>query len=288
MLRFMNIIKTCRKFSGYQAVLALQKGSQRSKFNRLFYGAPTIMGLWTLKSVKDDKKPTEEAMRETLLIKADALFDQGLYKQLYDLLSNYKDSKDVEMLWRLSRVLYNMSKTSSESEAKEMILEGYHLIETALTIKEDHYAVHKWMSILLDSKSAMDGMKARIQQLYNVKQHMLRAIELNPKDATTLHMLGTWCYQVSDLAWYQRKIAAIVFGEPPRSSFEEALMYFSRAEETNPNFYSQNLLMLAKTYLKLGKREDALRYLKLTTEYPTTNHEDVQAKKEAQELLHSF
>lgn len=216
------------------------------------------------------------------------MYDQGLYKQLYDLLSNYKDSKDVEILWRLSRVLFNMSKTSSETEAKEMIEEGYNLIVKALSIKEDHYAVHKWMSILLDTKSAMESTKSRIQQLYNVKRHMLRAIELNPKDATTLHMLGSWCYGVSELAWYQRKIASLVFGEPPTSSYEEALVYFEKAEEADPNFYSQNLLMLAKTYLKLGKREDALKYLKMTAEYPTTNHEDVQAKKEAQEMLYNF
>lgn len=66
-----------------------------------------------------------------------------------------------------------MSKTANESEAREMILEAYNFIETAINIKEDHYAVQKWMSILLDSKSAMEGMKSRIQQLYSIKKHML-------------------------------------------------------------------------------------------------------------------
>lgn len=54
-----------------------------------------------------------------------------------------------------------------------MILEAYNFIQTAMSIKEDHYAVQKWMSILLDSKSAMEGMKSRIQQLYSIKKHML-------------------------------------------------------------------------------------------------------------------
>ena len=115
-----------------------------------------------------------------------------------------------------------------------------------------------------------------------------RAIELNPMDATTMYMLGTWCYQVSDLAWYQRKIAAVIFGEPPTSSFEEALKYFENAEEVDPNFYSYNLLMLGKTYLKLNKKEEALKYLKMTVEYPTKNDDDQNAKQEAQKVLKSI
>ncbi|KAF7380524.1 hypothetical protein HZH68_016389 [Vespula germanica] len=292
MFRFMTSIKICQRLNMCKVALVVQT-NQKCNFNKLVYVVPTMMGLWTFQSTKEKEKENnneakEIAMKESYIITADVLFEQGLYKQLYKHLSNYKDNKDVEILWRLSRVLYNLSKTANESEAKKMILEAYNFIQTAMSIKEDHYAVQKWMSILLDSKSAMEGMKSRIQQLYSIKKHMLRAIELNPKDATTLYMLGSWCYQVSDLAWYQRKIAALVFEEPPNSSFEEALTYFEKAEETSPNFYSYNLLMLAKTYLKLGRKEDALRYLKLTTEYPTTNHEDVQAKKEAQEMLNAF
>lgn len=285
--RYINTLKIYRRINAYQVVVGLQKKNQNSKFNRLFY-VPPIMGLWLFQATKDDKETNVNSKKEAIIAKADALFDQGSYQQLYDLLSVYKKSSDVECLWRLARVLYNMSKTHPEEEAEKMILEGYELVENALKLKEDHYAVHKWMSILLDSKSALEGTRARIQQLYNVKQHMLRAIELNPADATVLHMLGTWCYRVSDLAWYQRKIASVVFGEPPKSSFEEALMYFEKAEQSNPNFYSQNLLMIAKTYWKLGNQENALRYLKLTAEYPTTNHEDVQAKKEAQDMLNKY
>jgi hypothetical protein len=45
------------------------------------------------------------------------------------------------------------------------------------------------------------------------------------------------CYNISSMPWYQRKIASAVFATPPTSSFEEALIYFSKAEEVEPNFY---------------------------------------------------
>lgn len=247
----------------------------------------TLMGIWGFTTKNENKEPTVNA-RDVLLAKADALFDQGQYKQLCDFLSNHNDSNDVEILWRLCRAMYNMSKTTSEVEAKKMIYEAYDLICKAQDIQEKHYAVHKWISILLDSKCTYEGMKARIKELHNIKTHMLKAAELNPKDATILYMLGNWCFQISELSWYQRKLAAALFGEPPKSSFEEALMYFEAAENIDPNFYSYNLLMLGKTYLKLQKKEDAIKYLKMTSEFLARNDEDHNAKQEAQKLLNSM
>ncbi|XP_011708107.1 PREDICTED: regulator of microtubule dynamics protein 1-like [Wasmannia auropunctata] len=246
----------------------------------------TIMGIWGVVK-NNDKDKTQISMKE-LLTKADALFDQGDYKGIYDLLSKYKDNKDVEILWRLSRAIYKMSLMASDVEAQKLTYEGYDLIRMALDIQEDHYAVHKWMSIFLNGKSLLEGTKANIKESYNIKRHMERALELKPGDATLLYMLGSWCYEVSNLAWYQRKIATVIFGEPPTSTYEEALMYHENAEKADPNFYSRNLLMLGKTYLKLNRQEDAIKYLKKTVEYPARNDEDQQAKQEAQKLLNSI
>lgn len=113
-------------------------------------------------------------------------------------------------------------------------------------------------------------------------------MELNPTDAMLFYMLGCWCYEISNLAWYQRKIASVLFGEPPTSSFEEALMHHEYAEKVDPNFYSPNLLMLGKTYLKLNRKEDAIKYLKKAAEYPVKNYEDQRTKQEAQKILNNI
>ena len=285
-LRFSRNAKILQRSLIHRTSQVSQQRNNRHGLVTKLIGASSFMavGLWGLAKKKSESE-TGITTKEVVIAKADALFDQGKYKEIYDLLSHYRDSGDVEIVWRLSRALYKMAKTASEVEGKKMIYEAYDLMENALKLKEDHWAVHKWMSIILDSKCSYEGMKVQIRELYNVKNHMLRAIELNPMDATTMYMLGTWCYQVSDLAWYQRRIAAVIFGEPPTSSFEEALKYFENAEEVDPNFYSYNLLMLGKTYLKLNKKEEALKYLKMTVEYPAKNDDDQNAKQEAQKVL---
>ncbi|KOC62080.1 Regulator of microtubule dynamics protein 1 [Habropoda laboriosa] len=245
------------------------------------------MGIWGL-SKKKGENETVITTKELLIAKADALYDQEKYQEIYKLLANYKDSGDVDIIWRLCRAMYKMSKAANEVDGKKLIFEAYSFILEALKIKEDHWAAHKWASILLNSKTLYEGTRAQIKESYNIKKHMLRAIELNPKEPTLMYMLGTWCYQVADLTWYQRKIASVIFGEPPVSSYEEALKYFENAEEIDPNFYSQNLLMLGKTYLKLNQKELALKYLKLTAEYSARNKDDHDAKQEAQKLLKNF
>lgn len=46
-------------------------------------------------------------------------------------------------------------------------------MEAALAINPNNFAVHKWMSILIDYVYGYEGTKARISQSYNVKEHMM-------------------------------------------------------------------------------------------------------------------
>lgn len=86
----------------------------------------------------------------------------------------HQEHKDVEIEWRLCRVLYNMSKEPKYDKAakKDFILQAYDIISKQLKDNSDHFAVQKWYALLLDAKSSYDGLKERIKQLENVKKHM--------------------------------------------------------------------------------------------------------------------
>ena len=44
----------------------------------------------------------------------------------------------------------------------------------------------------------------------------------------------------------------------------------------DPNFYSMNLLMIGKTYLRMNKKELALEYLTRAHQYPVKTEDDKQ------------
>lgn len=66
-----------------------------------------------------------------------------------------------------------MSEMASDVEAQKLIYEGYDLLCKAFDIQENHYALHKWISIFLNKKSILEGTKAHIKESYNIKKHML-------------------------------------------------------------------------------------------------------------------
>lgn len=156
-----------------------------------------------------------------------------------------------------------MFKLSNNENApkKELIQSAFALASEAVVQDDNSSAAHKWMAILLDKNAELIGIKERIQQLDTVKAHMLRSRELNPDDPTIWYMLGSFAFSLADMAWYQRKIVSAIFATPPSGTYEEALENSLRAEEKKANFYSPNLVLIGKCYLRLKNYEKAKEYL---------------------------
>ncbi|XP_062848118.1 regulator of microtubule dynamics protein 1 [Trichomycterus rosablanca] len=224
---------------------------------------------------------------EEAIEQADYLYSCGETEKLYQLLLQYKDSDDAEFLWRLARASRDLSllPNIAADQKKKLTYEALEYAKNALEKNETCFAAHKWYAVCLSDVGEYEGVKVKLGNSFIIRDHLVRAIELNPKDATSIHILGYWCFAFADLPWYQRKIAAVVFASPPTSTFEEALAYFLRAEEVDSNFYSKNLLMLGKTYIKLKDKEKALLWLNKARDYPAITEEDKQVHKEALEVL---
>ncbi|XP_078396815.1 regulator of microtubule dynamics protein 1 isoform X4 [Cetorhinus maximus] len=207
-----------------------------------------------------------------------------------DHISRLHFSTDGEILWRLARAsrdLAQLENTSMEKK-KQLTYEALEFAKKALEKNELSFAAHKWYAICISDVGDYEGTKAKIANAYVIKEHFQKAIELNPKDATSIHLMGLWCFTFAELPWIQQKIAAMFFATPPSSTYKEALQYFNKAEEADPNFYSKNLLMMGKTYMKLKNEKLALLWLTKARDYPARNEEDKQVQKEATELLKSI
>nr|XP_054505404.1 regulator of microtubule dynamics protein 1 isoform X4 [Agelaius phoeniceus] len=172
---------------------------------------------------------------EDVIEQADYLYGSGETEKLYRLLVQHKNSDDAELLWRLarsSRDLAQLGSTSAE-EKKKLTYDSLEYAKKALEKNESNFAAHKWYGICLSDVGDYEGIKTKIGNAIIIKEHFQRAVELNPKDATTIHLIGIWCYSFAEMPWYQRKIAATLFATPPTSTFQEALRYFHMAEEGN-------------------------------------------------------
>jgi tetratricopeptide (TPR) repeat protein len=219
--------------------------------------------------------------------KANELYEAGEWQKIYDLLFPHRHTLNPEILWRLARAARDVSllPDTTEENKKKLAYECLEYAKKAIEHGPDNYACQKWCGVALANVGDYEGMKAKIMNAFVIRNHFERAVEINPKDSTSLHLLGRWCFTFADMPWYQHKVAAALFATPPKSTFEEALEYFERAETNEPGFYCDNQLMLGKTHLKLGHREEAKQWLIKTIESIAKRPEDKKSQDEARKHL---
>jgi len=234
----------------------------------------------------------DDSQLSSVMQQADSLFQDKKFKELYDFLKERVESGQseymcAEIYWRLARVSREMANLdgTNKDQNKAFMYEGFEYAKKSLELDPENWAANKWYAILLDLTGRFEGIKQRIKNSFVMKEHFLKAVAINPKDATTIHALGVWCFEVSDMSWLQRKAAAALFAAPPESTYEEALNYLLDAEKIEANFYSHNLLYIGKTYLRLKQLAEARQYLERTTSYDGNSFDDQKAKEEARELL---
>ncbi|XP_058384962.1 regulator of microtubule dynamics protein 1 isoform X4 [Diceros bicornis minor] len=246
-------------------------GYRRAFKRSLLFSALSYLGFETYQLISQAAlvHATAKVFRvEEILEQADYLYESGETEKLYQLLTQYKESEDAELLWRLARASRDTAQLSStsEEEKKLLVYEALEYAKRALEKNESSFAAHKWYAICISDVGDYEGIRAKIANAYTIKEHFEKAIELNPKDATSIHLMGIWCYTFAEMPWYQRRIARMLFATPPSSTYEEALGYFHRAEQ-------------GKTYLKLHNRKLAAFWLMKARDHPAHTEEDKQVKR---------
>ncbi|RHZ40109.1 hypothetical protein DYB26_015264, partial [Aphanomyces astaci] len=231
------------------------------------------------------------SQESTLAVKAEELYNSPSYdrRKLLQFLQRGvgEHPQDVGLQWRLARAAYDVASLPSTSlvEKKTLIYLALDVIQAALALDADNFAVHKWYGIILSSIGEFEGSKVTIANSFTVRDHWLKAIALNPSDATSFNLLGRWCLTIADISWIERQLAAAIFGTPPRATYAEALAYFLQADAISPGFWKKNSLLVAQTYLKLNDVPQAKDWLRLTLAVPVVTSEDQQVHDQATATL---
>eukprot|EP01119_Soliformovum_irregulare_P001675 TRINITY_DN11417_c0_g1_i1.p1 TRINITY_DN11417_c0_g1~~TRINITY_DN11417_c0_g1_i1.p1 ORF type:complete len:243 (-),score=55.15 TRINITY_DN11417_c0_g1_i1:222-917(-) len=228
-------------------------------------------------------------MADDTIAKVDLLAEQGAPAQeAYDVLTPAVTANpdNAELLWRYARAHFDLADTKPDDKTfrQEQLTKGLAFAQKALDKDPNNFATHKWFAIMTSSVGDFQSTKEKIGDAFKIKEHALKANELKPRDPTTLHLLGRWCYGVASIGWMERKVAATLFASPPESSWDEALKYFLEANEVDPTL-RRNLLFIGDTYAQLKNKDKAKEfYLKVLQLEPKTSF-DHSINKEADTKL---
>jgi len=227
-------------------------------------------------------------MASDLIEKLDSLQEQGEFQQVFDALAEARKEQpdNVEIVWRSSRAYYDLAETKPQDKTwqQENFTKSLELAKKALELNPEHWAGHKWFAISCSAVGEFLATKDKIGNAFKIKEEALKAVELRPDDATTLHLLGRWCLSVASIGWLERKAASVLFASPPESSYDEALSFFLRAAEKNSNFI-RNALYVGDTYSLLKKMQEAKAWYTKAMEMKASSDAERRMQEEAKTKL---
>eukprot|EP00795_Rhopilema_esculentum_P002889 gene2889-1126_t len=248
---------------------ALDDDDETDVFFELGNNVEDTDALETDSSQRNSVSSISESLKETDKLREGS--DDDRVKS-YNLLTNLANQhfNNCDVLWRLGRAQYDMAMISGKRGNQD---------------EKEEFMKKCWYGIAVGNYCEFVGSQEKIKLGYEYKEHIEKAIKLNPDDPSAYSLLGRWCYEVSMLPWYMRKVATAVFGEPPSSSVDEALHYAMKSEELRPNFWKENLLLIAKCYYQKSDYSSAREWLEKAKDLPVVNEDDSVAQKEIMALM---
>jgi tetratricopeptide (TPR) repeat protein len=186
--------------------------------------------------------------------------------------------------WRRANAEYELGRTSKNPQERS---NHFHRAEdfARQSIKADPRGDegYKWMAIALGAQAEDESVSTQIRLSRQVKENIDKALALDPDDDISLLVLSRWHYKVASLSLWTRALVRVVYGGLPSASMEKAAELQLRAiaiKDRIAHRYS-----LAKIYYQMGRREDALRQLRLALALPVTFPEEAEDLDKARRKL---
>ncbi|KAI2803838.1 hypothetical protein RDWZM_001842 [Blomia tropicalis] len=214
---------------------------------------------------------------------------QATYEELKIMLQN--SPNDVEIAWRLARVCIQLTcsylKDNDKDSAKSYAEQAYEYAKQSVELDSKKFESHRWFCAASGRLSFFVGTKDRIRLGYEFQTHYKKAVKINANDDLLHHMYGQWCYEVASLSFVERKLASTFYSDPPTSSYDEALQSLKKADQLRHQ-WKANQMWMAKTYIAMGNKDDAIACIQEGMSFPITNEDEQLAHKELNELYNKY
>ena len=198
--------------------------------------------------------------------------------------------KNIQVLTRLSAAYHFLSEQSVDKKLDKLNnIKSLKYITEAMSIDPEHPEVHKWYAISYGKHVEGQSIRKQIESSKIIAFHCLQAIEKNPNDPFCYNIMGQWHYRLASINPLSRRLASIIFEEPPIGSFEKAEYFLQKSLTLNPD-YIGTYYWLGKTYgkLKMSDKKISLFNTAVNLKRPYKREKVIyeEIKKELKKLKH--
>jgi tetratricopeptide (TPR) repeat protein len=196
------------------------------------------------------------------------------------------DANSYEATWKLARVLIDIGNKAEEKDERQGLYEeAERLARRAIELQPDDTWGHHYLAAAVGKLALFHGGKTKIKLSKEVRDEALRAIELDPNNDKSQHIMGRWNREVANLSALKKLAAKVVYGGVPKgASNEKAVAFFQAAIAIAPEHVNHHL-ELGITYYKMHEYEAAITELEEALRLPDSDPNDPEYKEEARKLL---
>jgi len=196
------------------------------------------------------------------------------------------ESENPGLLVRIARQ-YSYKMTSPDATAGETVKLGNIALgysERAVKLAPDLCDAQLAIAISHGKLLPYLDNQEKIKRSAIIKTAAEKAVKLDPSNDIAWHLVGRWHQLLADISGLKRLIAELVYGTIPTASLTESERCLKKALELNPNRLMHHI-ELGRTYAKMGRNEEARKFIEQGLAMPEKEIEDRHTKERGRETL---
>ena len=197
------------------------------------------------------------------------------------------DPQSYEAAWKASRSAMDLGGSAATASQRDTWFRaGERYARKAVSLNPTDAEAHFSLARALGKAALQQSARGRIRYATEVRNEALRCLELDPRHAGCLHVLGVWNAEVMRLNGFTRAIARNVLGGRAfgSASWKEAVRYMEAAVAVEPRRIAHRA-DLAEIYLDVGERAKAKSEYETILRLPAADFEDRRYKAAAEAAL---
>ena len=176
------------------------------------------------------------------------------------------------------------NRQSDEAKQKEDFVNAKMYAAKALKLNANDAESNYVMAVAMGRMALISGTNDKVAASRDIKKYAVAALGYNPNHAGANYVLGRWHHEVTNLNFFERAAANVLFGGIPEASEEDALKYLSKAVSLRPDFILY-YYDLAVTQNALGKKSEAIASLKKAISLKAQTEDDPANLTKCKSLL---
>ena len=172
----------------------------------------------------------------------------------------------------------------TDTSAQTYYLHAAAYADTLLSLNPNSPSAHFWVSLTQGSLIPFHTVSEKIQLGKEVRFHAEKAIELDSTFALAYVILAVFERESSQLSWFERTIARVIFGADIHGSLSHSEELLEKSIQYDPgNSYA--FYEMYWTCMAMGKKDAAVESLKKVIALPVKSEREGEQHQLAQNYL---